>query len=133
MARAGIGLARVGGLAVFDTAEVRQDIEVALRTTESWLTERRTEVDQLCCGKAGQLEFVVTAGQRLRRPELLQAARRYTGLVLAESRSKGSYTTELGLHPSIYVPGLFRGEAGIGYMFLRLLDPDVLPSLLLFE
>jgi type 2 lantibiotic biosynthesis protein LanM len=130
---AGIGLARLGGLPVLDTEEVRRDIGVALGTTQKWLAHSHAEVDQLCCGKAGQIEFLISAGQRLRRPELLEDARGYAGHMRANATSKGGYTTELALHASIYVPGFFRGETGIGYTFLRLAHPDKLPSALLFQ
>jgi type 2 lantibiotic biosynthesis protein LanM len=130
---AGIGLARLGGLPVFDSKEARGDIEVALGTTQKWLAHGIADVDQLCCGKAGQIEFLISAGQRLRRPELLKEARGYAAHMRADATRKGGYATELALHSSIYVPGFFRGETGIGYTFLRLAHPDKLPSILLFE
>jgi lantibiotic modifying enzyme len=88
-------------------------------------------VDQLCCGKAGQIEFLLCAGQLLQRPDLVEDARAY-GLELLAGTDTG-YATELGLDPCIYVPGFFRGESGIGYTLLRLASPNEVPAALLLH
>ncbi|QLE40179.1 type 2 lantipeptide synthetase LanM [Nostoc sp. C052] len=129
----GIGLGRLGGLTLLDNAAIRQDIQSALQTTYATLEQKREMVDQLCCGSMGRVDFLITASDRLGQPELLANARAQASQVIHLARSKGGYTAEPGLHQSIYVPGFFRGEAGIGYTLLRLIAPQQLPSILLLE
>jgi len=125
----GIGLGRLGGLDVLDNAAIRQDIQVALHTTRRHLAHRWGTVDHLCCGAMGQLELLLCGAQRLGQPELVTEARTYASRVVWEGRQRG-YALEVALPASVYVPGLFRGEAGIGYTLLRLTAPDTLPPVL---
>jgi type 2 lantibiotic biosynthesis protein LanM len=127
----GIGLARLGVLAKLDSAAIRQDIQVAIQTTQNHLAHRQGGVDHLCCGAMGQIELLVCAARQLGRPELLSEARAHASQVVQEARQRG-YALEIALPASVYVPGLFRGEAGIGYTLLRLTYPDTLPPILLF-
>ncbi|MFB2876324.1 type 2 lanthipeptide synthetase LanM family protein [Floridanema aerugineum] len=128
----GIGLARLAGLEILETEAIHQDIQVAIQTTQKQLTQRQGIVDQLCCGTMGQIELLLCAAHRLGRPELLANAKVYASQVVWQARQKGYYL-EPALHSSVYVPGFFRGEAGIGYTLLRLSYPDQLPSVLLWE
>lgn len=126
----GIGLGRLGGLDVLDNAAIQQDVQVALGTTRRYLAHRRGAVDHLCCGAMGQIETLLHGAQRLGQPELAAEARAYASDVVQGARQRG-YALEIALPASVYVPGLFRGEAGIGYTLLRLIDPDRLPLILL--
>jgi type 2 lantibiotic biosynthesis protein LanM len=126
----GIGLGRLGGLTMLDSAAIRQDIQVAIQTTQNYLAHRQGSVDHLCCGTMGQIELLLCAAQQLGRPELLTEARAHASQVVQEAGHRG-YALEIALPASVYVPGFFRGEAGIGYTLLRLRDPDTLPPILL--
>lgn len=126
----GIGLARVGGLPVLDTASIRRDIEVALRTTQQTGT---TGPDHLCCGTCGRAEFLLTAARRLGRPELADVAIRTIGQMFTRAEQRGGIVFGSLLPGWIARPHLFHGTTGIGYTLLRLAQPDVLPSLLLWE
>lgn len=126
----GIGLARVGALPMLDSAAIRRDIEVALQTTQ------RVGVigaDTLCCGSCGRIEFLLTAARRLDRPELADMAMRVAAQMLSRAEQRGEFAFGSVLPRWIARPHLFHGTAGIGYTLLRLAQPDVLPSILLWE
>jgi type 2 lantibiotic biosynthesis protein LanM len=123
----GIGLARVATLDILDTPEIRQDIEAAITTT---LNYGLSDIDHLCCGNMGRVEFLFTAGRKLNRPELVDAAMKLASQVVARAEEKGHY----GYGPILdFHPGFFQGASGIGYQLLRLAYPDQLPSVLLWE
>jgi type 2 lantibiotic biosynthesis protein LanM len=123
----GIGLARVAGLDILDTPEIRQDVEVAINTTKQ---HKLSGMDHLCCGNLGRVEFLFTAGRKLSRPDLVEEAMKQAAQVVALAQQRGhfSYGSILDFHP-----GFFQGAAGIGYQLLRLAYPDQLPSVLLWE
>jgi type 2 lantibiotic biosynthesis protein LanM len=123
----GIGLARVAALDILDSPEIRQDIEAAINTT---LNYRLSDIDHLCCGNMGRLEFLFTAGRKLNRPELIDSAMKLASQVVAHAEQKGHYGYGLILD---FHPGFFQGASGIGYELLRLAYPDILPSVLLWE
>ncbi len=126
----GIGLARLGGLPMLDTASIRQDIEIALRTTRQIGT---VGLDHLCCGTSGRAELLLTAAQRLQRPELAEVAARWLGQVITEADERGRFHLNLSLPRWVSQAHLFQGVSGIGYTLLRLAQPDALPSVLLWE
>lgn len=129
----GIGLARVGALDVLDNAQMRADIDAALHMTESTFAQLRSLPDHLCCGSLGRLELTLTAGRVLRRPELIQAARRAGAEIIANAAEQGGYIYSNFTSRGVFAPGLFIGGAGIGYQFLRLAAPDRVPNVLLWE
>jgi len=122
----GIGLARLGGLGALDTPGIRREIDAALDIT---LGNVSAGCDTLCSGRMGRVDFLLTAGQRLGRPELVHSA-------LAHARPLRPATPhgyETGWHPRYQDPGLFQGLAGIGYQLLRVTHPGQVPSVLLWE
>ena len=123
----GIGLARLGGLDILDTPEIRQDIEAAINTTKQ---QKLTGIDHLCCGNMGRVEFLLTASRKLSRPDLLEDAMQIVSQVVARANQKGYF----GYGPILtFHPGFLQGASGIGYQLLRLAHPDQLPSVLLWE
>jgi type 2 lantibiotic biosynthesis protein LanM len=127
---AGMGLARLGGLAVQDTPDIRQEIDLALQMA---LEAGLEGEDHLCCGNFGRLELLVVAAQRLSRPELLETARQQAAWLVNRAGENGGFHLFSGPGGNVYHPGFFRGTAGIGYQLLRLANPDTLPSVLLWE
>jgi type 2 lantibiotic biosynthesis protein LanM len=123
----GIGLARVAGLDILDTAEIREDIEAAVNTTRQLNLQG---IDHLCCGNLGRVEFLFTAAQKLSQPQLLETAMTQAAQVVARAKQKGNFCYAPIL---AYNPGFFQGASGIGYELLRLAHPDLLPSVLLWE
>lgn len=123
----GIGLARLGILGVLDSPAIHEDIEAAIIATKQ---QKLRNSDHLCCGNLGRVDFLLTAAQKLSRPELMQDAIQIASRVVARAKQKGhfGYSSILNFHP-----GFFPGAAGIGYQLLRLAYPDQLPSVLLWE
>lgn len=126
----GIGLARLGGLSILDTEQVREDIELALQTTLEFGVKG---VDHPCCGNLGRAEILLSAGQRLSRPELEEAARARAWRTVTRAEQSGGFLSHPMLPKQVDNPGFFQGTAGIGYELLRMARPDQLPSVLLWE
>ena len=126
----GIGLARVGGLDVLDTEQVREDIDLAVQTTLDFGVQG---VDHPCCGNVGRAELLLSAGRRLARPELEEAARTNAWRVVSRAERTGGFVLHPMLPGQVDNPGFFQGTAGIGYELLRMARPDLLPSVLLWE
>jgi type 2 lantibiotic biosynthesis protein LanM len=125
----GIGLARIatakqGGV---DAKLLQTDIKNALGGVErGW----RGQVDTLCCGTLGSIEFFCEAGSALGRSELGEQASRRLAAVLASAASNGDFRWNSGSRR--FNLGLFRGLAGVGYTSLRRID-GALPNVLIWE
>jgi lantibiotic modifying enzyme len=131
----GIALARTLALHVKtdpeNDAATRDEIRVAVNTT---VARRPTPSEHLCCGNLGRAEVLLTLGQRLGAPDLMEAARTITRAALTRARSKGHFTlSATGFAYRVFDPGFFQGMSGIGYHLLRLAAPGQLPSILGFE
>ena len=125
----GIALARLGGLSIYQTDEILQDVEVALQTTQKYGLQG---VDHLCCGNFGRIEVLLLAAQKLSSPQLLETAQKQAACVVAQADKMGAYQL-FGNLPNLFSPGFFQGTAGIGYELLRLAYPEVLPAVLLWD
>jgi type 2 lantibiotic biosynthesis protein LanM len=126
----GIGLARLGGLSLLDTVEIREQIEAALRTTQRFGLQG---LDRLCCGTFGRVEVLLEASRRLSRPDLLETAKRLAASAISRAEKNGSFRLFDDLSQDIYDPSFFLGSAGIGYELLKLAYPNTLPSVMLLE
>jgi type 2 lantibiotic biosynthesis protein LanM len=126
----GIGLARVAGLHVLDDEDIRRDIETALHTTQRFGMQ---DVDHLCCGNLGRVDFLLIASRVLGRPELREAADKRAAWVVQRSGEPNAYQLLPNFPTRHFNPGLFQGLAGVGYELLRLVDAESLPSVLLLE
>ncbi|KYC40664.1 Lanthionine synthetase C family protein [Scytonema hofmannii PCC 7110] len=126
----GIGLGRLGGLEILDTPEIRQEIAVALNTTQQFGLQN---IDHLCCGNFGRMEVLLVGACKLSRPELWNTVQKQAAWVVARAKQVGTFYLFPELRGDIYNPGFFQGTAGIGYELLRLAYPESLPSVLLWE
>lgn len=126
----GVGLARLGGLSILDTDEIRQDIEMALQTTQKLGVQ---EIDHLCCGNFGRIETLLVGAQKLGRSDLSDAAHKQAAWAVCRAEINGSFQIFPNLFKGAYNPGFFQGTAGIGYELLRLAHPEKLPSVLLWQ
>lgn len=124
----GIGLARMGGLSVFNTPQIEQEIDRAIHTTRQFT---RRGKDHLCCGNFGRIEMLLVAAQNFSRADLFPVANRQASWVVRRSHRRGSYHLFDQFLPGIFHPAFFQGTSGIGYQLLRLAEPDLLPSVLL--
>jgi type 2 lantibiotic biosynthesis protein LanM len=126
---AGIGLSRLGILGIAPSAQVQQEIEVAVRTSK----RRGLDADDhLCCGNMGRFEVMLVGAQRCGRKDWHRSALRNLSYVVERARHAGSYRLAADVAGARYQPSLFRGIAGIGYELLRAANHD-LPSALLWE
>ncbi|KAB8330745.1 type 2 lantipeptide synthetase LanM [Scytonema tolypothrichoides VB-61278] len=126
----GIGLARLGGLSILDTVEIRQEIAVALNTTQQFGLQN---IDHLCCGNFGRMEVLLVAACKLSRPDLLNTVQKQAAQIVARAKQVGSFDLFSEFSGDIYNPGFFQGTSGIGYQLLRLAYPEFLPSVLLWD
>ena len=124
----GIGLARLGGLSIIDSQNIRNDIQAALKTTSQCGLLSR---DHICCGNAGLAETLLLAGIKLSNPEWTQEALHLASKVVARAKRKGTFGVTF--KNGFFAPSLFQGAAGVGYQLLRLACPDEISSVLLLE
>lgn len=126
----GIALGRLGGLSIYQTQEILNDIEVALQTTQKYGWQN---IDQLCCGNLGRAEVMLVAAQKLNSPQWYQSAQELAAMTVRRAAQTGNYELFGNLPKSVFSPCFFQGSAGIGYQLLRLAFPEALPSVLLWE
>jgi lantibiotic modifying enzyme len=91
---------------------------------------RLGQVDTLCCGALGSIEFLREAGSTLGRDDLRDLASRRLIEVLERAASTGDYRWNSG--KGQFNLGLFRGLAGVGYSVLRQVDAS-LPNVIIWE
>lgn len=126
----GIALGRVGGLAVRDDADVRQDIRAGL---QNLVSRGLTMIDHLCCGNMGRIGIAWTAAHALQQADLGAVARTAASFVVGRAAQAGGvYRLRADeTENRFFEAGFFRGVSGIGYGLLRLARPE-LPCALLF-
>jgi lantibiotic modifying enzyme len=125
----GIGLARLAGLpGAGEMAEwLQRDVARALQFVAGPVSPAG---DTLCCGKAAMIDFLVAAGQGLRRGDLVEQARAKAGEMIRQRQVAGSYRFTGSEGGVVFNPALFHGLAGIGYALLRCCSPEKVGSLL---
>lgn len=126
----GIGLARLGGLSILETEEIRHNVEVALQTTQRYSLQN---LDTLCYGNFGRIELLLVAAQKLSCSHLRETVLEQAACVIARAEQTGAYQMLHNLPSNVFSPGFFQGTSGIGYEILRLAYPETLPSVLLWE
>lgn len=120
----GIGLARLRLLSQFDDAEVRREIEIALKNT---LNRGFGLNHSLCHGDLGNLELLLEAGIQLGDPQRLGRTKQIATMILESIKEHGWIC---GIPLGVETPGLMDGLAGIGYGLLRSANPSRVPSVL---
>jgi type 2 lantibiotic biosynthesis protein LanM len=85
--------------------------------------------DTLCCGNFGNIDYLLEVSDN--KGPLRSVARSRAAWRIRETRRKGSYEFD-GADDEANL-GLFPGISGIGYVILRTLVPERLPSLLAFR
>jgi type 2 lantibiotic biosynthesis protein LanM len=125
----GIGLARIAMAKQSgqDPERLQADIKNALSGVErGWVGQ----VDTLCCGTLGSIEFFCEAGSALGRSDLVELASRRLATVFETAKSAGDFRWNSGNRQ--FNLGLFRGLSGVGYTSLRQIDGS-LPNVLIWE
>jgi type 2 lantibiotic biosynthesis protein LanM len=124
---AGIGLARLDTLAVHDTAQVRSEIDAAMRIV---LARGFGFNHSLCHGDMGSIELLLHARGRLKHSNWDAQFEQSAGSILADICEHGWHC---GTAQAIETPGLMTGLSGIGYGLLRVAEPLRVPSVLLLR
>jgi class II lanthipeptide synthase len=88
------------------------------------------QLDTLCCGALGGIEFLCEATDAIDNGDLRRLASRRLVTILDEAAAVGDYRWNSGKRR--FNLGLFRGLAGVGYSLLRQADGS-LPSVLIWE
>ena len=122
-----IALAKVSELGISDSWEIRQDIETIIKSMKQ---QKLLGVDNIQHGNLGLTEFLLLTGRKLDHQELVKAAMTLSKQVIVRANQRGYFNYGLSLN---FHPGFFQGESGIGYELLRLVYPDILPSVLLWN
>lgn len=123
----GIGLARLRCLQHLDDAEIRSEINAALKTT---LAHGFGGNHSLCHGDLGNLELLLQASEILDDPQWHHQVNRLASIILESINQHGWLC---GIPLGVESPGLMTGLAGIGYELLRLAEPKLVPSVLVLE
>ncbi|MBL7043526.1 MAG: hypothetical protein ISR77_33145 [Pirellulaceae bacterium] len=132
----GIGLSR---LRVWELLErdgkVRDEIEIAIATTEAWFEEAQLRADNdysLCHGVSGNAELFMMGAEVLERLELRVIAEE-VGQRGMEQFERNNLPWPCGVAEAGETANLMLGLAGIGYFYLRLHAPNEVPSILLIR
>jgi type 2 lantibiotic biosynthesis protein LanM len=120
----GIGLARLQCLQYLDDAEIRAEIDVALRTT---LAQGFGHNHSLCHGDLGNLELLLQAGEVLAEPQWRAQGEQQVAGILTSMAQHG---WRCGIPFGVESPGLMTGLAGIGFGLLRCAEPRRVPAVL---
>jgi type 2 lantibiotic biosynthesis protein LanM len=129
----GIGLARLA----LSSYNESHDVELLLTGDLTCAVEgtQRSDFsgfDHICCGNFGRIELLWEAGRRNRNADWSNAALTRADQLLRRAERDGRWHLLEELPAETHLPGLFLGEAGIGYQLLRLADPQRVPSVLMF-
>lgn len=130
---AGIGLTRLALLQTPLATRLPATLDVDLARARASVLASSPAVDHLCCGGAGEIEFLLELGRRRDDADaLLHAHARCDQLaerILGNQRLRLAGPDAGGAIPR---PGLFQGTSGIGLALLRRAVPD-LPSVLMWR
>jgi type 2 lantibiotic biosynthesis protein LanM len=124
---AGVALSRLEMLAYMDDVAIREEIDIALKTT---IAEGLNKNHSLCHGSLGNVDVLLKATQILNDSLHHETLERVTAMVVDGIDECGWVT---GAPLGVVTPGLMIGLAGIGYELLRLAEPDMVPSILAIE
>lgn len=123
----GIGMARLDLL----EGQYEKGVEEIERAISAVLSARDISTDDICCGNFGKIDFLLAAGQRLGRPDLVNNAAEICERIVNQREISKDFIWRTGTKSQN--PSLFTGSAGVGYNLLRLTDPNSLPSILMWE
>lgn len=126
----GIGLGRLGIINIDSDPMILDEVEIALEKTQNY---QEKSVDHLCCGNFGRLELLLTAGQILKRPQLIETARQKATYLVQLAQQNQGYQLLGNVSSVAYHPGFFQGTSGIIYQLLRLAYPEQFPVILLWR
>ena len=115
-----VALGRLGGLSLLDTPQIRTEIDGAIAEIVS---QGIWGDDDLFWGNCRRLETLLIAVQKLEQPQLNTAIDSLANIVLQKNTAIANTS----------FPGFLHGMSGIGYQLLRIAQPQLLPSVLIWE
>ena len=93
------------------------------------LKNEELDQDQLHWGNCGKIDFLIEKSLLENDEYPFIEAEKYIGLMLERKKNKGSYNIDGINSNAISNPSIFQGLSGIGYEFLRYLNPEKIKSL----
>jgi lantibiotic modifying enzyme len=127
----GIGLDRLRAYEIFGGRRLKEEAEIAMRTTETILTFAKGSNFSLCHGLGGNGDLLIYSSAVLNNPTLM-ALPEQVGEQGIEEIERQDLRWPCGVTDGDETPNLMLGTAGIGYFYLRLYDPCRVPSVLIF-
>jgi len=123
----GIGLARLHSLLYVDDTATRAEIDTAQETT---LANGFGDNHSLCHGDLGNLELLLQTSETFTDTERRGQLNRLAAVILEDIERNGwRCANPVGIES----PGLMTGLTGIGYGLLRMVEPKIVPSVLMLE
>jgi type 2 lantibiotic biosynthesis protein LanM len=131
----GIGLSRLRAYEILGTDDLKREAQAAVRTTSSMLSHPGYGVQYdftLCHGRSGNAELLIYAGEAL-GDGASRAGAEAIGRQGIEYFRRNDLPWPCGVPGGGETPGLMLGLAGIGYFYLRLYQPGLVPSVLIIR
>lgn len=129
----GIGLTRLRAFEELGVSSYREEATVALKRTRGVLADPQRS-PTLCHGGGGLAELLLESWRVLGDVSDLELAQSYSLETSRERYLRGGYKSGARSDDDDQEDAnLFTGNAGIGYMYLRVLDPVHTPSILAFR
>jgi lantibiotic modifying enzyme len=126
----GIGLDRLRAYEIFGCETLRKEAEIAIRTTGTMLSFTKGANFSLCHGLGGNADLLINASIVLDDPARM-ALPEQAGDQGIEQIERQDLRWPCGVTEGDETPNLMLGTAGIGYFYLRLWDPRLVPSVLI--
>jgi lantibiotic modifying enzyme len=120
----GIGLARLGGISELDTPDIREEISHALQAIKQYSMWGE---DDLMWGNCGRIETLIVAANTLNNSDLFKIEKLW-GSTLQKSQKILVENESHFINPSF-----LHGVSGVGYTLLRLIYPNLLPCIMLWQ
>jgi len=130
----GIGISRLRMLRLMEEDDkLLNEVDVAIHSTVAALQDPVLPGRgnySLCHGSGGNCELLMLAADQMSRLDLRRKAEQ-VGLHGVEQFERQNRPWPCGVEGAGETPALMLGSAGIGYYYLRLHDPDAVPSVLI--
>ena len=123
----GIGMARSAMSDTSTTDKKLEEIKDAAIATNSFGLGGG---DNLCCGNFGRIDALLSMGQSTGINTYIDQAITLAEQTSLQSEKLGGFALLPGIPRHVTCPGFFDGLSGIGYVYLRLFNPDKFPSVL---
>jgi lantibiotic modifying enzyme len=126
----GIGLDRLRAYEIFGGRTLKEEVEIAIRTTETTLVHTKESNFSLCHGLGGNADLLIYSAVVLDDPARMVLPEQ-VGEQGIERIERQDLRWPCGVTDGDETPNLMLGTAGIGYFYLRLHDPYKVPSVLI--